>query len=213
MDKVTKCIPLCHLCVSLQVVTTRYLAIGCVQYVHRSFFYQFCAADTHTVIIFETQQNVTLDLLSTCMICSCTNPLNKLLQAKILVLFIFFESHKAVTVASLFYYITHYSPLYTYLHCSSLVHRFNPKTGLLGMSHAQFPSDQLGPGGGLFLSLVGKLGLAKVERGVGDSGKEIRVNNLTIINFVLKLIGPTHERTLTVYMMIIQVSRVCTAIV
>ncbi len=74
------------------------------------------------------------------------------------------------------------------------------------MSHAQFPSDQLGPGGGLFLSLVGKLGLAKVERGVGDSGKEIRVNNLTIINFVLKLIGPTHERTLTVYMMIIQVS-------
>ena len=92
-------------------------------------------------------------------------------------------------------------------------HRFNPKTGLLDMSHAQFPSDHLGPGGGLFLSLVGTLGLAKVERGVGEKGNEIRVNNLTIINFVLKLIGPTHERTLTVYMMAIQVSGISSSIV
>ena len=74
------------------------------------------------------------------------------------------------------------------------------------MSHAQFPSDQLGPGGDLFLSVVSKLGLAKVERGLGDKKNEIRVNNLTIINFVLKFIGPTHERTLTIYMMIIQVN-------
>ena len=83
--------------------------------------------------------------------------------------------------------------------------RFNPKTGLLDMSYAQLPPDQLGPGGGLFLSLVSTLGLAKVERGVGERKKEIRVNNLTIINFVLKFIGPTHERTLTIYMMCMQV--------
>ena len=73
------------------------------------------------------------------------------------------------------------------------------------MSHAQFPSNQLGPGGALFLSVASKLGLVKIERGMGDKKNEIRINNLTIINFVLKFIGPTHERTLTTYMMIIQV--------
>ncbi len=101
-----------------------------------------------------------------------------------------------------------YPPLTSPTYFRHLFHyyRFDPKSGLLGMSHAQFPSDQLGPGGDLFLSVVSKLGLAKVERGLGDKKNEIRVNNLTIINFVLKFIGPTHERTLTIYMMIIQVN-------
>ena len=44
-----------------------------------------------------------------------------------------------------------------------------------------------------------------METNVGDKKDEIRVNNLTIINFVLKTIGPTHERTLTLYMLGIQV--------
>lgn len=33
----------------------------------------------------------------------------------------------------------------------------------------------------------------------------IEMNNLTIINFVLKLIGSTHERNLTVVMLSIQI--------
>ena len=73
------------------------------------------------------------------------------------------------------------------------------------MSYAQFPHDQLGPGGDLFLKVVHMFGLAKVEWGVGDSGKDVKVNNLTLINFVLKFVGPTHEQTLTIYMMLIQV--------
>ena len=86
-----------------------------------------------------------------------------------------------------------------------MTNRFDCKTNLLGMSYAQFPPDQLGPGGDLFLKVVHMFGLAKVEWGVGDSGKDVKVNNLTLINFVLKFVGPTHEQTLTIYMMLIQV--------
>ena len=55
------------------------------------------------------------------------------------------------------------------------------------------------------LRVLDSLGLAQVEWSVGPNRDEIRVNNLTIINFVLKFIGPTHEKTLTVYILIIQV--------
>ena len=110
--------------------------------------------------------------------------------------------HLPLTISPLYihFYISFF-PLY--LH--NLTNRFDGKTNLLGMSYAQFPPDQLGPGGDLFLKVVHMFGLAKVEWGVGDSGKDVRVNNLTLINFVLKFVGPTHEQTLTIYMMIIQV--------
>jgi UDP-N-acetylglucosamine--dolichyl-phosphate N-acetylglucosaminephosphotransferase len=47
---------------------------------------------------------------------------------------------------------------------------------------------------------------------VGGVGKDgvIEMNNLTIINFVLMLVGPTHERNLTVIMLLFQV--LCTLI-
>ena len=73
------------------------------------------------------------------------------------------------------------------------------------MSYAQFPPAKLGPGGGVLLHVLDSFGLARVEWSVGPNRDEIRVNNLTIINFVLKFVGPTHERTLTIYIMGIQV--------
>ena len=89
--------------------------------------------------------------------------------------------------------------------------RFDRATGLLGMSYAKFPPDQLGPGGAALLKTLSFLGLAKVDWSP-PSGKEkkgeISVNNLTIINFLLKFIGPTHERTLTIYIMTVQVKLV-----
>ena len=48
-------------------------------------------------------------------------------------------------------------------------------------------------------------GMVVVEDDVGEEKNEIRVNNLTLINFVLKFTGPTHEQTLTIYLMVIQV--------
>lgn len=50
------------------------------------------------------------------------------------------------------------------------------------------------------------LRLVTMETGVGDKKDEVRINNLTIINFVLRLTGPTHEQTLTLYMLLIQVA-------
>lgn len=45
-----------------------------------------------------------------------------------------------------------------------------------------------------------------METAVGEKMDEIRVNNLTIINFVLRLTGPTHEQTLTLYVLLLQVA-------
>ena len=76
------------------------------------------------------------------------------------------------------------------------------------MSYAKFSPDELGPGGAALLKTLSFFRLAKVEwsKPVGKGKKaEITVNNLTIINFMLKFIGPTHESTLTVYILLVQV--------
>lgn len=49
--------------------------------------------------------------------------------------------------------------------------------------------------------------LVSLDMNVGVKGEEMRVSNLTILNFVLRVIGPTHERTLVIYMLAIQVGR------
>ncbi|TNN72510.1 UDP-N-acetylglucosamine--dolichyl-phosphate N-acetylglucosaminephosphotransferase [Liparis tanakae] len=49
------------------------------------------------------------------------------------------------------------------------------------------------------------LKLLQVQRGQEGDDDFIECNNMTLINLVLKLIGPTHERNLTAIMLIIQV--------
>lgn len=49
------------------------------------------------------------------------------------------------------------------------------------------------------------LKLLEVRRGQEGDDEFIECNNMTIINLVLKLLGPTHERNLTVIMLLIQV--------
>ena len=83
--------------------------------------------------------------------------------------------------------------------------RFNRSTNKLGMSHAQFHPSELGRGGWALLQLLSMLRLVSMETNVGDKKDMIRVNNLTLINFVILIIGPVHEATLTTIMMGIQV--------
>lgn len=83
--------------------------------------------------------------------------------------------------------------------------RFNPDTGLLGMSYSVFKMSDLHPLGKLLLSVFSLLRLVTVEEGVGEDKKSTRVNNLTLINFVIKVMGPLHERTLTIIIMGIQI--------
>ena len=87
----------------------------------------------------------------------------------------------------------------------SVACRIDHSTGLLNTSHAQFHPSELGPGGHASLQLLAALRLIAMETGVGPGKDEIRISNLTIINVVLRVTGPTHERTLTLYMMGIQV--------
>lgn len=90
--------------------------------------------------------------------------------------------------------------------CPHLLLRYNPSTDLLGMSRVQFHPSQLGPLGSSILSILVMLRLVAMETNVGDKKDEVRINNLTLINLVLKWVGPTHERTLVVYMLAIQVT-------
>ena len=73
------------------------------------------------------------------------------------------------------------------------------------MSYAQFHPSELGPGGHALLRLLNTFGLVTMETGLGDKKDEMRVNNLTLINLVIKFVGPTHEQTLTCYMLAGQV--------
>ena len=59
--------------------------------------------------------------------------------------------------------------------------------------------------GKLILKIFGALRLIEIREGLGEDGEYTECNNFTIINFVLKLVGPTHEARLTSYMLIIQV--------
>lgn len=73
------------------------------------------------------------------------------------------------------------------------------------MSYSVFKMSDLHPLGKLILSVFSLLRLVTVEEGVGEDKKSTRVNNLTLINFVIKVLGPLHERTLTIIIMGIQV--------
>jgi UDP-N-acetylglucosamine--dolichyl-phosphate N-acetylglucosaminephosphotransferase len=82
--------------------------------------------------------------------------------------------------------------------------RLNRKSGLLGISWAQFNPSHLSPLGRLTLSILQTFRLVTTEA-ASEEG-EIRINNLTIINFLLRLTGPTHEQTLTVRVLLLQVA-------
>ena len=76
------------------------------------------------------------------------------------------------------------------------------------MSLASFPATSLHPLGGAALAILHALGLVHLARVQEEGGEEgVVVNNLTLINFVLKLSGPMHERTLTTVLLVVQVLR------
>ena len=96
-------------------------------------------------------------------------------------------------------------PLHTHTHAHTHTHRFNRNTGLLEMSRTTFVVTDLPPLGQTVFKLLKLFRLIDVKQEEGAEGM-VSINNLTIINFVLKLRGPTHERTLTNYILLIQVA-------
>ena len=72
------------------------------------------------------------------------------------------------------------------------------------MSYSQFKSNDLSRIGHILLHILSTFHLADVQRGKGEDGTEIRVSNLTLINFVIKVVGPIREDKLTKCMLAIQ---------
>ncbi|XP_008498102.2 UDP-N-acetylglucosamine--dolichyl-phosphate N-acetylglucosaminephosphotransferase isoform X1 [Calypte anna] len=83
--------------------------------------------------------------------------------------------------------------------------RLNPSTGKLEMSYSKFKTKSLSALGTNILKALKILHIVDVRSGMDEDGEYTECNNMTLINFVIKLIGPTHERNLTLLLLFIQV--------
>ena len=86
-----------------------------------------------------------------------------------------------------------------------IFHRYNPENGKLDMSYSLFKTSDLHPLGKFILSVFSVLRLVKVQQEVREERGYTCVNNLTLLNFIIKMVGPLHERTLMLIILGIQV--------
>ncbi|XP_028639564.1 UDP-N-acetylglucosamine--dolichyl-phosphate N-acetylglucosaminephosphotransferase isoform X1 [Grammomys surdaster] len=83
--------------------------------------------------------------------------------------------------------------------------RLNTKTGKLEMSYSKFKTNSLSFLGTFILKVAESLRLVTVHRGESEDGAFTECNNMTLINLLLKVLGPTHERSLTLLLLLLQV--------
>ncbi|XP_021028416.1 UDP-N-acetylglucosamine--dolichyl-phosphate N-acetylglucosaminephosphotransferase isoform X1 [Mus caroli] len=83
--------------------------------------------------------------------------------------------------------------------------RFNAKTGKLEMSYSRFKTKNLSFLGTFILKGAENLRLVTVHQGESEDGAFTECNNMTLINLLLKVFGPTHERNLTLLLLLLQV--------
>ncbi|XP_076054971.1 alg7 dolichyl-phosphate N-acetylglucosaminephosphotransferase [Oratosquilla oratoria] len=88
--------------------------------------------------------------------------------------------------------------------------RYDPETNKVGPSCAEFKASDLKHPVLQVLRLLHILKLVHLEEGLGD-GEMCRINNLTLINFILIWTGPQHEGTLTKLLLVLQVFCTCIA--
>ena len=67
--------------------------------------------------------------------------------------------------------------------------------------------------GKLVLLLLDTFKLIKLDKYTEDNEEYLECNNLTLINFVLKVFGPLHEKSLTIVILLFQVMCSCLAFV
>ena len=87
------------------------------------------------------------------------------------------------------------------------INRFNPETDKLEPSVVQFGDKDLGAISRLIFKVFTTFRLIKVRKieDKDNKGLNYEATNFTIINFALNILGPTHERTLTIILLIVQV--------
>ena len=88
--------------------------------------------------------------------------------------------------------------------CLLCLIRYNKKLDKLEPSVVEFRDTSVRWQVMAVLRLLNHLRLVHLEEGVGEDGKLCRVNNLTLINLVLVLIGPQHEGSLTTKLLDLQ---------
>ncbi|KAK0411188.1 hypothetical protein QR680_005536 [Steinernema hermaphroditum] len=90
--------------------------------------------------------------------------------------------------------------------------KFNPEHNVVGMSFAEFRKTETERLGNLALKLFQAIGLLYREEFEKDGEQWVRINNLTILNLILKFIGPMREDKLTWCFLGLQVLCSCLAL-
>ena len=83
--------------------------------------------------------------------------------------------------------------------------RYDSKTDLLSMSYTKFKKQDIGILGRIILRIFHTLRLIDLKENIGENEDYIECSNMTIITLLLKALGPTHECSLTIYLLVIQV--------
>ncbi|KAM6159293.1 UDP-N-acetylglucosamine--dolichyl-phosphate N-acetylglucosaminephosphotransferase isoform 3-T3 [Rhynchocyon petersi] len=83
--------------------------------------------------------------------------------------------------------------------------RLNTETGKLEMSYSKFKTKSLSFLGTFILKVAESLRLVKVHQSESKDGTFTECNNMTLINLLLKVFGPIHERNLTLLLLLLQI--------
>ncbi|PNI65905.1 DPAGT1 isoform 10 [Pan troglodytes] len=83
--------------------------------------------------------------------------------------------------------------------------RLNIKTGKLEMSYSKFKTKSLSFLGTFILKVAESLQLVTVHQSETEDGEFTECNNMTLINLLLKILGPIHERNLTLLLLLLQI--------
>lgn len=84
--------------------------------------------------------------------------------------------------------------------------KYNAETDKLEMSVVDFKGSDVGVLGQLIIKVASSLKLLHYRRYIKDNVTYDQINNMTLINLLIFLQGPTHERTLTNRLLILQIS-------
>ena len=87
-------------------------------------------------------------------------------------------------------------------HC---IFRYNGQTDKLHMSYSVMKRSKLSFVGRLILRIFRLFHLVHVRESKKDKEVFTECSNMTIINLALNILGPTHEASLTIYLLIVQV--------
>ncbi|KAK6173487.1 hypothetical protein SNE40_016928 [Patella caerulea] len=83
--------------------------------------------------------------------------------------------------------------------------KFNSSTDKLELSVTKFKYQELSILGKLFITIYKTFGVIKVWEKKGEDKQYMECNNFTLINLIIRFLGPLHERTLVSIIIVFQI--------